>query len=145
MTCPHLVEDQDLPLQRNALRVEICTPSPRCLLKLPEHWSEGAKRAGGLRWIGSGGSALVFGPCTPGMCPKAALRTTGGKREGSGRKEVSPLFKKEQAKARMSRWVLDQLDQRRADGRRGELIEAAVVKIYGLKAPVEGVNMEDMK
>lgn len=63
---------------------------------------------------------------------------SGGKREGSGRKEVSPLFKKEQAKARLSRWVLDQLDQRRTDGSRGELIEAAVVKVYGLKAPVEG-------
>ena len=63
---------------------------------------------------------------------------SGGKREGSGRKEVSPLFKKEQAKARLSRWVLDQLDQRRADGSRGKLIEAAVVKVYNLKAPVEG-------
>lgn len=43
--------------------VEVCTPADRCLLKLPEHWSEGAKTAGALRWIGSGGSALVFGVC----------------------------------------------------------------------------------
>lgn len=72
MSCPYLVEDRNLPLQRNALRVEICMPIPRCILKLPEHWSEGAKQAGGLRWIGSGGSALVFGVCTPKCCPEAA-------------------------------------------------------------------------
>ena len=63
MTCPHLIEYGSLPLQSNALRVEITTPSPRCLMKLPPHWSEGAKRAGALRWIGSGGSPLVFGVC----------------------------------------------------------------------------------
>lgn len=63
MKCPHRIEPEPLPLQRNALRVEICTPADRCLLKMPEHWSEGAKTAGALRWIGSGGSALVFGVC----------------------------------------------------------------------------------
>ena len=24
-----------------------------------------------MRWLGSGGSPLVFGPCTPGDCPRA--------------------------------------------------------------------------
>lgn len=72
MICPYLVEHGALPRQSNALRIEICTPAPRCILKLPGHWSEGAKRAGGLRWIGSGGSVLVFGVCTPEQCPEAA-------------------------------------------------------------------------
>lgn len=68
--CPHLLEYKDLPLQRNALRVEIGTPSPRCILKLPEHWPDKAKEYGGIRWLASGGSGLVFGLCTPNNCPK---------------------------------------------------------------------------
>jgi len=62
--CPHRIEYTETSLQRNALRVEALTPASRCLNKIPEHWSEGAKKAGALRWIGSGGSPLVFGICT---------------------------------------------------------------------------------
>ncbi len=69
--CPHRIEPERLPLQRNALRVEIGAPAARCLLKMPEHWSDGAKNAGALRWIGSGGSALVFGTCDR-NCPLKA-------------------------------------------------------------------------
>lgn len=72
MTCPHRLKPDALPLQRNALRVEIFTPESRCILKMPEHWPEGAKKLGGLRWIMSGGSAFVFGVCTPNRCPDAA-------------------------------------------------------------------------
>jgi hypothetical protein len=49
--------------------VETIPVSTRCLLKLPEHWSEGAKKLGALRWIGSGGSCLVFGVCDS-NCPR---------------------------------------------------------------------------
>lgn len=69
-TCPHRIEPEPLPLQKNALRIEVFTPATRCLLKLPEHWSKGAKHPGALRWIGSGGSALVFGTCDA-NCPRS--------------------------------------------------------------------------
>ena len=59
----------------------------------------------------------------------------GGKREGAGRKPVSPGLKKEQSKARISRWVLDWLDEHRDSGSRGELLEAALIKAHKLKAP----------
>ncbi len=61
--CPYYLEFKDMPLQRNALRIEIWTPEPRCLLKPPEHWSEEVKNKS-LTWILSGGSCLVFGRCT---------------------------------------------------------------------------------
>ena len=60
---------------------------------------------------------------------------TGGKRDGAGRKKVRPELKKEQSKARISRWVLDWLDDRRGEGSRGELLEAALIKVHKLKAP----------
>lgn len=63
---------------------------------------------------------------------------SGGKREGAGRKEVSPQFKKEQAKARISKWVLDWLDEHRDEGSRGELIEDALIKVHKLKPPTAG-------
>lgn len=55
---------------------------------------------------------------------------------GGGRKHVHPLLKKEHSKARISAWVLAWLDDHRADGSRGELLEAALVKVHRLKAPV---------
>ncbi len=42
-------------------------PLTRCRLKLPDHWTGAG--ASSLRWLGSGGSPLVFGVCTPGNCP----------------------------------------------------------------------------
>lgn len=74
MTCQYLLEPGNVPRQRNAPRIEVLDPSPRCILKLPEHWSEGAKRAGGLRWICSGGDIFVFGICTPKSCPELKQR-----------------------------------------------------------------------
>lgn len=68
MICPFLIEERNITKQQNALRIETMSPLPRCILKLPEHWSEGAKQLGGLRWIGSGGSPLVFGICDK-KCP----------------------------------------------------------------------------
>ncbi len=50
----------------NALNVEIMTPLSRCRQKLPEHWT--GTGASALRWLGSGGSALVFGHCSR-PCP----------------------------------------------------------------------------
>lgn len=49
----------------NALNVEIGQPHARCLNKRPDHWPEGMSS---LRWVASGGEALVFGLCG-GECP----------------------------------------------------------------------------
>lgn len=62
---------------------------------------------------------------------------SGGKRNGAGRKPVRPELKKEHSKARISKWVLDWLDAHRADGSRGELLEAALIKVHKLKPPPE--------
>ena len=62
---------------------------------------------------------------------------SGGKREGAGRKKVSPLFRKEQVKARISNWVLNWLDEHQEDASRGELLEVALIKVHKLKAPKE--------
>ena len=64
----------------------------------------------------------------------------GGPGRGQGRKPVSAQFKKEQSKARISRWVLDWLDEHREDGSRGELLEAALIKVHKLKAPQENYD-----
>lgn len=58
-------------LQRNALRVETLRDmSPRCGLKMPEHWHEDVKRRGWGIWIFSGGCASVFGHCEYYNCPR---------------------------------------------------------------------------
>ena len=62
---------------------------------------------------------------------------SGGKREGAGRKKVRPELKKEHSKTRISKWVLDWLDEHREDGSRGELLEASLIKVHKLKAPKE--------
>lgn len=65
---PHLFNPNSL--QRNALRVETLRDiSPRCGLKMPEQWSDGAKQRGWGMWIFSGGSASVFGHCDYRNCP----------------------------------------------------------------------------
>lgn len=50
----------------NALNVEIGAPLPRCRLKTPGNWQGSDKRA--VRWLWSGGSPLVLGPCSS-RCP----------------------------------------------------------------------------
>jgi hypothetical protein len=49
----------------NALNIEIGAPSPRCMNKRPEHWPASASA---LRWLASGGTALVLGACSN-PCP----------------------------------------------------------------------------
>jgi hypothetical protein len=62
-----------LPRRRaNGLNIEVGTPAPRCLLKLPDHWR--GPGASAIRWLASGGSALVFGHCTPNACHRKADR-----------------------------------------------------------------------
>ena len=57
-------------LQKNALRVEILRDmTPRCGLKMPEHWHESVKQRGWGLWVFSGGSASVFGHCDN-DCPR---------------------------------------------------------------------------
>lgn len=67
--CPHSAKGLTL-IRRpvNALCVEIGAPLPRCILKMPEHWTGKGRSA--IRWLASGGSPLVFGPCTPLCCPE---------------------------------------------------------------------------
>ena len=69
MNCRYQIEPESLPRQANALRIEVMSPSVRCTLRLPEHWSPGAKKLGALRWIGSGGSPMVLGVCQLSVCP----------------------------------------------------------------------------
>ena len=55
--------------QANALRVETLRDrSPRCGMKPPAHWAEGAKAQGWGLWVMSGGSPSVFGHCDQ-ECP----------------------------------------------------------------------------
>jgi hypothetical protein len=64
-TCGSRVE---LPTPRrpaNALNLEVGAPMTRCLSKRPSHWPASASS---LRWIASGGDALVFGVCSA-DCP----------------------------------------------------------------------------
>jgi hypothetical protein len=66
-TCPYRIA---LGVERrpaNALNLEIGTPIPRCTRKLPDHWFGAGRSA--LRWLGSGGSPLVFGYCNT-DCPE---------------------------------------------------------------------------
>lgn len=68
--CTSRVELSTLPRPANALTVEATFfPAARCLNKRPSHWPESASS---LRWIGSGGDAYVFGPCSR-SCPMRAV------------------------------------------------------------------------
>lgn len=65
-TCP---SRRELAVERrpgNALNVEIGAAVPRCVERRPDHWPDAMSSQ---RWIGSGGSLLVFGLCV-GECPK---------------------------------------------------------------------------
>ena len=64
--CPYRLE---IALERrpaNALNIEISKPADRCIQKRPGHWPESCTA---LRWLGCGGSALVFGACQRAGCP----------------------------------------------------------------------------
>lgn len=62
--------DQQKITSRNCLRIEDMRTYPlRCRLKPPDHWPPSACDRS-LNWILSGGSATVFGICTPRMCPE---------------------------------------------------------------------------
>lgn len=66
MTCPNLIE-LDVPRRPgNGLCIEVGTPLPRCKLRTPSHWPQNGP--GAARWLLSGGSPLVFGPCCPKGC-----------------------------------------------------------------------------
>jgi len=65
LTCPSRIEVEAERRAANALNIEIGTPMPRCLNKKPNHWPANSS---GLRWMASGGSAFVFGPCSA-KCP----------------------------------------------------------------------------
>lgn len=72
--CRHRIE---LPLERrpaNALNIEIGASLPRCRLRTPEHWGDADPRA--ARWLLSGGSALILGPCSRARCPQLAAMCT---------------------------------------------------------------------
>lgn len=73
-SCPHRIELTVPRRPGNVLNVEVGTPLPRCALRHPEHWPEGSSA---LRWLGSGGSALVFGVCTPRNCPPGHIHSDG--------------------------------------------------------------------
>ena len=66
-TCTYKIELDVTRRPANALCVEIGTPLPRCTLKLPSHWT--GTEASALRWLASGGSPLVLGPCSA-SCPR---------------------------------------------------------------------------
>ncbi len=65
--CPKLIAPELLRRPANALNVEVGQAVPRCRLKTPEHWGDADPEA--TRWLRSGGSPLVLGPCTPNACP----------------------------------------------------------------------------
>lgn len=65
--CGSRVMPAFLHRRANALNVEPMQPAARCLNRKPEHWPESMSA---LRWIGSGGEALVFGYCSAQHCPE---------------------------------------------------------------------------
>ena len=58
----------------NALNVEIGQARERCLDKSPAEWA--GRGVSGVRWLGSGGSPLVFGVCSP-ACPRLCSHKDG--------------------------------------------------------------------
>jgi hypothetical protein len=66
-TCGSRVVPAFLHRSANALNIEPMQPSARCLNRKPEHWPASMSA---LRWIGSGGEALVFGRCEASQCPE---------------------------------------------------------------------------
>ena len=65
--CPDARTGPLLRRPGNALNVEIGAPMMRCLQRSPD--------GRGLAWMMSGGSLLAYGLCTPGGCPRTAVRS----------------------------------------------------------------------
>ena len=67
--CCHRIQPDLVRRPANALNIEIGTPMARCILKKPENW-EGKTHPAytATRWLGSGGSPLIFGVCSA-NCP----------------------------------------------------------------------------
>lgn len=57
----------------------------------------------------------------------------GGKRQGSGRKELSPNIKKKLVSIRLPPWLLAKMDKQPES--RAVLIEQSLCKVHGWKAP----------
>lgn len=56
MVCPHMMRPGDLPIQRNALRIEIMLPQPRCALRPKK--DQFGRRYNVVRYVLSGGDAI---------------------------------------------------------------------------------------
>jgi hypothetical protein len=67
--CSSRMAPESIRRPANALNIEIGTPMERCLLKLPDGWTEKGLTAS--RWLLSGGDCLIFGICSS-NCPKDA-------------------------------------------------------------------------
>lgn len=65
--CPHRIALSVERRPANALNMEIGTPQPRCRCLTPDEWGADDPRA--VKWIRSGGSALVLGVCSARACP----------------------------------------------------------------------------
>jgi hypothetical protein len=65
--CSKLIQPELPRRPANALCIEIGEPLARCRMKTPKHWGDFDQ--GATRWLLSGGSPLVLGPCTPNACP----------------------------------------------------------------------------
>lgn len=66
--CPNQLSSSVERRPANALNIEIGAPLPRCSARPPATW-RGVETAV-LRWLGSGGSPLVFGLCARQVCDR---------------------------------------------------------------------------
>lgn len=57
----------------------------------------------------------------------------GGKREGAGRPAAPDALKRKTVSVRLPQWLIEEIDQR--GDKRGEQIEAALIKLFKLKPP----------
>ena len=70
--CPHHIGETTLPRHANALNIEFTSTTARCAKQPPSDWPNvgtASTNEMGFRWLGSGGSPLVFGRCTLASCP----------------------------------------------------------------------------
>lgn len=70
--CPHHIPESTSRRPSNALNVEVSGTMARCTIQPPSIWPKvdtASAREMGFRWLSSGGSPLVFGPCCLGACP----------------------------------------------------------------------------
>ena len=62
--------------------------------------------------------------------------TSGGKREGAGRKPAHPLLKKEMISLKLPRWLIDRIDEEQES--RAVMIETALLEKHGWIPPDVG-------